>query len=233
MRVGLSGTPPFGPSGTPNSDDQEHTRAANPQKSALNRVLSNHPNRRESFGFLLTPEDSVESIGASGPEKVASRAWTASPRSALTDVELVFIERRLELSLRFGRVAVERVEHRATRIVSFRPNAVFALVCQTASDFGAVLTRIDIMRAPAPGEVPEMVPSVRPGGERYLSLEGGFQVRAVLDEIDAIEAAGVDPCDVPPDHWRHVDERMAVGALPRRYSVERHAAWLKRKAIES
>lgn len=161
------------------------------------------------------------------------KAWPASPRSAFADVELLSIEKRIEHWLRFGRVAAERIDNRTTRIVSFRPNAVFALVRRMVSDFGTVRTCIDIMRATALGDVREAVPFVRPGGELYLSLEGNLQVRVVLEEIDAIEAAGVDPCDVSPDHWRHVHERLAVGDPPRRYSAERHAAWLKRKASES
>jgi len=174
----------------------------------------------------------VEPIGATTPEESANRGRTA-PRSVFTDVEPVSIENRLEHWLRFGRIAAERIVSRTSRTVSFRPNAVFALVRWVASDFGTVRTRIDIMRAMASGNVPKTVPFVRSGGELYLSLEGQLQVRAVPEEIDAIEAAGVDPCDVSPDHWRHVHEQLAAGKLPRRYSAERHTAWLKRKAAKS
>jgi hypothetical protein len=54
----------------------------------------------------------------------------------------------------------------------------------------------------------------------------------VLEAIAAIEAAGVDPCDVAPDHWRHVHSRLSAGERPRPYTAERHRAWFKRKAIE-
>ena len=50
--------------------------------------------------------------------------------------------------------------------------------------------------------------------------------------IDAVEAAGVDPCDAAPDHWRHIHNRIAAGHQPRLYTVERHSAWLKRREIE-
>ena len=46
------------------------------------------------------------------------------------------------------------------------------------------------------------------------------------------EAAGVDPCDAAPDHWRHVANRIAAGHQPRPYTLERHRAWLKRREIE-
>ena len=49
---------------------------------------------------------------------------------------------------------------------------------------------------------------------------------------DAAEAAGVDPCDAAPDHWRHVANRIAAGQPPRPYTLERHRAWLKRREIE-
>jgi len=54
----------------------------------------------------------------------------------------------------------------------------------------------------------------------------------VLQAVDAIEALGVDPPDVAPDHWRHVHNRLAAGAVPHAYTRERHAAWLKRQRIK-
>lgn len=156
-----------------------------------------------------------------------------SPRNASTEVELIWIEGRLEHWTRFGRVAAERIVSRKTRIVSFRPNAVFALVRWTSNDYGTIHSRIDTLRAVMLGEGYTTAPFVRPGGELYLSIQGWPKVRAVLAAIDAVEAAGVDPCDAAPDHWRHVHNRLSAGETPRLYTTERHAAWLKRKAIES
>ena len=156
-----------------------------------------------------------------------------SPRDAMTDVELNWIEKRLEHWVRFGRVAAERIMTRKTRVVSFRPDAVFAFVRWAANDYGTVHSRIDILRVTRTGEAYTTVPFVRPGGELYLSIQGWAKVRAVLAAIDVVEAAGVDPCDAAPDHWRHVHNRLSAGERPRPYTAERHAAWLKRKAIES
>ncbi|OYW82814.1 MAG: hypothetical protein B7Z20_13425 [Sphingobium sp. 32-64-5] len=61
MRLGLSGTPGFGRSGTQDSDYREHKTLANPQKSSRNRPSSNYANRKESFGFLLTRRAPVDS----------------------------------------------------------------------------------------------------------------------------------------------------------------------------
>ena len=79
--------------------------------------------------------------------------------------------------------------------------------------------------------------------EQPLASHPPFQIiRTALDEaglgpdplaaIDAVEAAGVDPCDAAPDHWRHVHQRITAGHQPRLYTAERHTAWLKRREIE-
>jgi hypothetical protein len=57
---------------------------------------------------------------------------------------------------------------RRTRVLSFRPGAVFALVRWTANDFGTVHSRIDIMGAALPGQAYTAVPFVRPGGDLSL-----------------------------------------------------------------
>ena len=167
------------------------------------------------------------------PGKWVSGEAVPSLRNALTEVELIWIEGRLEHWTRFGRVAAEHIVSRKTRIISFRPGAVFALVRWASNDYGTIHSRIDIMRAVMPGEGYTTTPFVQPGGELYLSIQGWPKVSAVLAAIDAVEAADVDPCDAAPDHWRHVHNRLAAGQIPRLYTAERHAAWLKRKAIES
>lgn len=152
-------------------------------------------------------------------------------KKALTEVELTWIEKRYEQWLRFGRIAAERIVSRRTRIVAFRSGAIFALVRWAANDYGTVHSRIDIVQAVAAGEPYTTVPFVKPGGELLLSITGWPKVEQVLRAIDAVEAAGVDPCDASPDHWRHVGARIAIGAVPRPYGRERHEAWLKRKAL--
>lgn len=166
------------------------------------------------------------------PGERAGPSSVLSPRTATTNVELIWVEKRLEHWIRFGRIAADRIVTRTTRVVSFRPDAVFALVRWAANDYGTVHSRIDILRATQPGEAYTTVPFVRPGGELYLSIQGWAKVRAVLAAIDAVEAAGVDPCDAAPDHWRHVHNRLSAGQPPRAYTAQRHAAWLKRKALE-
>ena len=150
----------------------------------------------------------------------------------MTRVELTWIEKRIEHWIRFGRVAVDEIVDRRRRIVRFRPGAIFAFVRWAANDYGTIISRIDILRAILPGEAYQTVPFVRPGGEVLLKVEGWPKVEDVLRHIDAIEALGVDACDVAPDHWRHVAHRAQAGHAPRPYTAERHLAWLKRREIE-
>ncbi|ALR22533.1 glycosidase [Sphingobium baderi] len=152
--------------------------------------------------------------------------------SRLTEVELTWIEKKLEHWMRFGRIAQDRILTRKTRVVSFRPGAIFAFVRWSANDYGTISSRIDIMRAVATGEPYTTLPFVRPGGEILLHIEGWPKVQQVLAAIDAVETAGVDPCDAAPDHWRHVHNRIAAGLPPRPYTMERHRAWLKRREVE-
>jgi len=72
--------------------------------------------------------------------------------SELTHVELVWLEKRLENWIRFGRIAEEHVLDRQRRIVSFAPGGIFAFVRWASSDYGTVVSRIDILRAVSPGE---------------------------------------------------------------------------------
>ncbi|MCW2387136.1 hypothetical protein M2333_000182 [Sphingobium sp. B11D3B] len=149
----------------------------------------------------------------------------------MTEVELIWIEKRLEHWIRFGRIAGETIISRKTRVVSFRPDALFAFVRWSASDYGTLHSRVDILRAVRAGERYTTAPFVRPGGELLLSIQGWPKVQRVLELIDAIEVVGLDPCEVAPDHWRHAHNRLSAGERVRAYTHERHQAWLKRKAL--
>lgn len=170
-------------------------------------------------------------------EREAPRRSPAVPAalasgSRLTEVELTWIEKKLEHWIRFGRIAQDRILTRRTRVVSFRPGAIFAFVRWTANDYGTITSRIDVARAVDVGEPYTTLPFVRPGGDILLHIESWPKVQQVLAAIDAVEAAGVDPCDAAADHWRHVHNRIAAGHPPRPYTMERHRAWLKRREIE-
>lgn len=166
------------------------------------------------------------------PPGVRAPSGFATPlRHDRTEIDLIWMEKRLEHWIRFGRIAGERILTRKTRVLTFRPDAVIAFVRWSANDYGTVHSRIDILRAVRSGEPYTTLPFVRPGGELLLSIEGWPKVRTVIEAIDQVEAVGLDPCDIAPDHWRHVHNRLCAGQPFRDYTVERHQAWLKRKAL--
>ncbi len=156
---------------------------------------------------------------------------SARPSDNMTHVELTWTEKKVEYWIRFGEQAGELILDRRRRVVSFRPNSIFAFARWAANDFGTIISRIDVVRAVERGEAYQTLPFVRPGGEILLKIEGWPKVENVLRHIDAVEHAGIDACAVAPDHWRHVAHRMRAGEAPRPYTMERHQAWLKRREL--
>jgi len=167
--------------------------------------------------------------GAKSGRFGALLAADATPE--LTHVELLWIRQRVENRIRFGRTDQEHVVDRYLRVVSFAAGSIFAFVRWATNDYGTVLSKIDILRAVAPGERYVTVPHVRPGGEILLRISGWPKVEKVLQAIEAIEALGIDPADVAPDHWQHVHNRLSVGDRPRPYTRGRHNAWLRRRRV--
>jgi hypothetical protein len=151
--------------------------------------------------------------------------------SNLTHVELLWLEKRIENWIRFGRIAEERVLDKRRRIVSFAPGSIFAFVRWTSNDFGTVISRVDVIRAVAPGQRCVTVPYIRPGGDILLRLSGWSKVERALQLIDTVEALGIDPADAAPDYWHHIHNRLSVNEVPRPYTRSRHQAWLHRRKI--
>ena len=144
--------------------------------------------------------------------------------SDLTQVELLWLEKRIENWIRFGRAVEETIIDKRRRILSFAPSSIFAFVRWASNDFGTVVSRIDIVRAVAPGQGYSTVPFVRPGGEILLRLAGWPRVEAVLQRIDRVEALGIDPAEAAPDYWQHVHNRLSAPEVPRDYTHGWHHA---------
>ncbi|SMH43376.1 DUF2840 domain-containing protein [Azospirillum agricola] len=147
----------------------------------------------------------------------------------LTEVELTWIEQRIEHWIRFGHDVEERIIDRRRRVLSFPPDSVFAFVRWASNDHGTVFSHIAILRAVAPGQPYQTMPAVRPGGEILLAIGGWPKVERVLQAIDAIDAFGIDPAAVSPDHWQHVHNRLTAGQEPRGYTPGQHRAFLLRR----
>ena len=85
----------------------------------------------------------------------SSHAIRSATASALTEVEVTWIEKRYEQWIRFGRIAADTIINRRTRVIAFRPGAVFAFVRWTSNDYGTIHSCIDIVTAVAPGDARE------------------------------------------------------------------------------
>lgn len=157
----------------------------------------------------------------------------ASPRPELTEVELTWIEKRIENWIRFGREVGDQILDRRRRVLRFAPDSVFGFVRWAANDHGTIASHLDVLRTVRAGEPQQTVPFVRPGAEILLKVEGWPKVERVLQMVDAIEALGIDPSDVSPDHWRHIHNRMSVGEQPRSYTAQHHNAFLLRRRAGS
>ncbi|MET4518695.1 hypothetical protein ABIB81_008049 [Bradyrhizobium sp. I1.7.5] len=60
--------------------------------------------------------------------------------SDLTQVEVLWLEKRIENRVRFGRIAEEQKIDRSRRILSFTPGSIFAFVRWTSNDWNRHLT---------------------------------------------------------------------------------------------
>jgi hypothetical protein len=164
--------------------------------------------------------------------RMCGRPQPDGPAPFTTRVDLTWRQRKIEHWIRFGRKSYEQILDRHRGIVGFAPDCIFAFVRWAANDYGTIISRIDIVRATARGEPFQTLPFVRPGGEILVKTESWPTVERVLQHIDAIEALGIDPADVDPDHWRHVHNRLRAGETPSAYTLSRHEAWLKRRRAE-
>lgn len=153
--------------------------------------------------------------------------------TARTRVELLHLEGRIERWIRFGRHSEEEILDRRRRVLWFEPDELFAFVRWASNDYGTAVSRIEILRACAPGEALTTVPGVTPGGEVLLRLSGWPKVERVLQAVDQVEALGIAAADACSDHWRHIHNRISAGETPRAYDLERHRAWLLRQRIDA
>lgn len=162
-------------------------------------------------------------------------AGPATPVDAglpLTHVTLVWRENQREDWLKFGKPVAARILDRRRRIESYAAGQVFGLVRWAANDHGTIRSTLVIVRAVGAGEPFTPVAQIEPGGDLLLCVKGWPRVALVFGVIDAIEASGIDPGDVAPDHWRHVHNRLAAREAPRDYAADRHRAWLRRKDLQ-
>lgn len=152
----------------------------------------------------------------------------------LTRVSLAYVHLRFNLYLRFGQPERTLQLDHWRRCAIFKPSAVFCRVRWQANDHGTTLWQLMVLQAATPLDTLQSLPGVRPGARLLLNAEGELKVRAVLQQIDAIEAQGIDACTVAAAYWGTLGNRLAVwtagpSATPLQlpaYGADRHAAAL-------
>src|SRR5690606_35770502 len=236
MAHGLSGTTALGRSGTLRSDYREPKARLTPQKCMHSEPL-NLANQ-ESCRFLLTQpplwrKKSTALFGCSeaAPGNTAPGDAAEGDGPQLTQVTLVWREGEREDWLRFGKPVASRIVDRRQRTESYAAGQVFALVRWASNEYGTLRSTLDIVQAVGAAEPVTPVPQVYPGRHLLLHVHGWPKVAQVFRLIDAIDASGIDPCEVAPDHWRHIHDRLSAREAPRCYSPARHDAWLRRRAL--
>ncbi len=159
--------------------------------------------------------------------ELVGRAGTAR----LTRVSLAYIEQRIDIYLRFGEpTRIVRLD-RWRRVAVFLPGAMCCRIRWQANDYGTVRWQLMVMQACTPLGAAQRIPGVLPGARLLLHAEGEPAVRAVLEQIDAIEALGIAPTAVSPAYWRTLGNRLAARLPLPAYTTERHAAWLAGRAL--
>ena len=141
-----------------------------------------------------------------------------------TRVSLAYIEQRIDVYLRFGEPARTVRLDRWRRVAVFLPGALFCRIRWQANDYGTIRWQLMVMQACMPQDAAQRIPGVLPGARLLLHAEGELAVRAVLAQLDAIEAQGIAPADVSPAYWRTLGNRLAARLPLPAYTAERHAA---------
>lgn len=167
------------------------------------------------------------SVVTAAPPSFAGQVATAP----LTRVSLAYIEQRIDLYLRFGEPARTIRLDRWRRVAVFLPGAMFCRIRWHANDYGTVRWQLMVMQACTPLDAAQRIPGVLPGARLLLHAEGELAVRAVLPQIDAIEALGIAPAAVSPAYWRTLGNRLAARQPLSAYTAERHTAWLAGRAL--
>ncbi len=167
---------------------------------------------------------------AAPPTSLAELVSRAGP-TPLTRVSLAYIKQRIDIYLRFGEPTRTIRLDRWRRVAMFLPGVMFCRIRWHANDYGTVRWQLMVMQACTLLDAAQRIPGVLPGARLLLHAEGEPAVRAVLAQLDAIEAQSIAPADVSPAYWRTLGNRLAARLPLPEYTAERHAAWLAGRAL--
>lgn len=168
------------------------------------------------------------------PAPTSRRMWpqAAQPQQPIhMRVSLAFVEHRVNVYLRFGKPLREIKLDRWRRVAVLAPAAVCCRIKWIGNDYGTALRQLMVLQAPMPFDDMQRVAGVSPGARILLRADGEQQVKTVLELIEDIEAADLEPCDAAATYWRAVGNRLAARQPLPAYTLERHAAHLAREAL--
>ena len=139
-----------------------------------------------------------------------------SAADTLTHVELIWIEKRIEHWIRFGRDVAEQILDRRRRVFSFAPNSIFAFVRWEANDFGTVASA-SISCAPfAPAKATRPCRQCSQVVRFFYASPAGRKSSACCNPSTPLSK----PASIPPTRaritGRHVHNRLIAGDEPRR-----------------
>jgi len=169
--------------------------------------------------------------GSGTPPTSLAELFGRAGAAPLTRVSLAHLEARIDIYLRFGEPARTIRLDRWRRVAVFLPGAMFCRIRWQANDYGTVRWQLVVMQACTPLDAAQRIPGVLPGAHLLLHAEGEPAVRAVLAQIDAIEAQGIAPADVSPAYWHMLGNRLAARLPLPVYTAKRHVAWLAGRAL--
>lgn len=150
----------------------------------------------------------------------------------LTRVALAYVDKRINLYLRFGNPARTIQLDRWRRSAVLLPASIFCRIRWESNDYGTTRWQLMVMQACTPLDAVQRIPGIQPGARILLHAEGERQVQVVLPLIDAIEALGIVPIDVSPAYWCTLGNRLSARLVLPQYTAERHAAWLAGRALQ-
>jgi len=150
----------------------------------------------------------------------------------LTRVALAFVDKRINLYLRFGNPARTIQLDRWRRSAVFLPASIFCRIRWESNDYGTTRWQLMVMQACTPLDAVQRIPDIQPGARILLHAEGERQVQAVLPLIDAIEVLGIAPIDISPAYWRTLGNRLSAHLPLPAYTAERHTAWLAGRELQ-
>ncbi|OGI54273.1 MAG: transposase [Candidatus Muproteobacteria bacterium RIFCSPHIGHO2_02_FULL_60_13] len=168
---------------------------------------------------------------AAVPPSLHAVAGHAS-NTPLTRVALAYVDKRINLYLRFGNPARTIQLDRWRRSAVFLPASIFCRIRWESNDYGTTRWQLMVMQACTPLDAVQRIPGIQPGARILLHAEGERQVQAVLPLIDAIEVLGIAPIDISPAYWRTLGNRLSAHLPLPAYTAERHAAWLAGRELQ-